>query len=130
MGLCSTADPARLLDNLGRAVKPGGRVLLLEHGRATSPAHEWLNELLDRTAAGHARSQGCWWNRDVGELVRKSGLVVESCRRSNFGTTWCLVLRRPVGWTGRAAVEKKRDVVRAEPAVERSTARRWWEVWK
>ena len=134
MGLCSTRDPARLLDNLGRAVKPGGRVLLLEHGRAPEPPHAWLNELLDRTAAGHARSQGCWWNRDVGRIVDESGLVVESCRRSNLGTTWCVVLRRPVGWTGRAGAEKgsaeKPDAVKAVTEQERRRNGRWWEVWK
>jgi methyltransferase OMS1 len=129
MGLCSTRDPARLLDNLGRAVKPGGRVLLLEHGRGWEA---WLNDLLDHTAAGHARGQGCWWNRDVGSIVEGSGLVVESCRRSNLGTTWCVVLRRPVGWTGRARVER-REAVKAvveKEEEERKPVVRWWEVWK
>ena len=85
-----------------RGLASAGACYLLEHGRATSPAHEWLNELLDRTAVGRAEEVGCWWNRDVGELVRKSGLVVESCRRSNFGTTWCMVLSGAAGWVDEA----------------------------
>ncbi|RPA90900.1 S-adenosyl-L-methionine-dependent methyltransferase [Choiromyces venosus 120613-1] len=88
MGLCSHEDPIALLRNLGRAVKSredGGRIILLEHGRSRF----WVvNGVLDRLAWGHAKRWGCWWNRDVGELVERSGLRVLEVRRYHFGTTW------------------------------------------
>jgi methyltransferase OMS1 len=64
--------------------------LLLEHGREY---YEWVNRLLDRGAVGHAVRYGCWYNKDVGEVVRESGLVVGSVRRYHLGTMWEIVLR-------------------------------------
>lgn len=90
MGLCSTKDPVHLLKNLGQVVKPDGRILLLEHGIGY---YSWLNELLDHTAWDHAKKHGCWWNRDIMQIVEESGLEVEEMKRYNLGTTWWLILR-------------------------------------
>lgn len=93
MGLCSTPHPASLLLNLSRHLAPGGRILLLEHGRGY---WGWLNDILDALAPGHAERFGCWWNRDVGgilEEVEKELRVVE-VRRRNWGTTWWVELER------------------------------------
>ncbi|KAH6616992.1 hypothetical protein F5144DRAFT_585150 [Chaetomium tenue] len=66
-GLCSVADPARLLANMAGMVQPDtGRVLLVEHGRGSS---KWVNKGLDETAGKHFRKFGCWWNRDIEKLV-------------------------------------------------------------
>ncbi|OAF62732.1 hypothetical protein VC83_01260 [Pseudogymnoascus destructans] len=94
MGLCSTPHPAALLLNLSNHLAPGGRILLLEHGRGY---WGWLNNILDALAPGHAERFGCWWNREVGgilEEVEKGGLRVVEVRRRNWGTTWWLELRR------------------------------------
>ncbi|CUS14851.1 unnamed protein product [Tuber aestivum] len=95
MGICSHEDPIALLRNLARSVKSGsegGRIVLLEHGRSR---FEWINDLLDRLAWGHARRWGCWWNRDIGELVERSGLKLLEVRRYHFGTTWWVVAVPP-----------------------------------
>ncbi|KAJ4413615.1 hypothetical protein N0V82_008437 [Gnomoniopsis sp. IMI 355080] len=69
-GLCSVADPSRLLANMAAVVRPGsGRIYLLEHGRGS---YGWLNSLLDKFAPGHFRKYGCWWNRDIEEIVRRA----------------------------------------------------------
>jgi len=68
----------------------GGRILLLEHGRGY---YGWLNNVLDGLAASHADHYGCWWNRDIGAIVKESGLEVEYIRRYHIGTTWEVVLR-------------------------------------
>ena len=68
----------------------GGRILLLEHGRGY---YDWLNNMLDGLAFSHADHYGCWWNRDIGAIVEKSGLEVEYMKRYHWGTTWELVLR-------------------------------------
>lgn len=69
-GLCSVADPQRLLANMAAVVRPGsGRIYLLEHGRGS---YGWLNSLLDKFAPGHFRKYGCWWNRDIEAIVRQA----------------------------------------------------------
>ncbi|KAL4915294.1 methyltransferase domain-containing protein [Aspergillus aurantiobrunneus] len=91
MGLCSMPDPAGALKHLGTITEPHqGRILLLEHGRSH---YEWLNRVLDNLAPAHADRHGCWWNRDIGQIVRDSGLEVVEEQRWHFGTTWKFVLR-------------------------------------
>ncbi|OBT88238.1 hypothetical protein VE02_02790 [Pseudogymnoascus sp. 03VT05] len=101
MGLCSTPHPSALLLNLASHLAPGGRILLLEHGRGY---WGWLNNILDALAPGHAERFGCWWNREVGGILEavergvgeegKGGLRVVEVRRRNWGTTWWVELRR------------------------------------
>ncbi|PGG98509.1 hypothetical protein GX51_06775 [Blastomyces parvus] len=91
MGLCSLPDPVSYLTHLGTLVEPErGEILLLEHGRSH---YRWLNKLLDDLAAAHADRHGCWWNRDIGEIVRQSGLEIVESKRWHMGTTWKFVLR-------------------------------------
>lgn len=91
MGICSMPDPVGTLRHLGSITEPEkGRILLLEHGRSY---YGWLNNILDNTAAAHADRHGCWWNRDIREIVRESGLEIVEEKRWHFGTTWRYVLR-------------------------------------
>ncbi|MCJ1464610.1 hypothetical protein MMC07_003223 [Pseudocyphellaria aurata] len=91
MGLCSTPEPAALLAHLGTLAKPDtGRILLLEHGRSH---YRWVNWVLDRAASAHAVRHGCWWNRDIGQIVADSGLVIEHVERRHLGTFWWLELK-------------------------------------
>lgn len=87
-GICSCADPVAELKELARVCKPDGRILLLEHGRAT---WDIVNEVLDKRAEGHARRWGCWWNRDVLKVVNDAGLDIEYVRRWHFGTTFYII---------------------------------------
>ena len=64
--------------------------MLLEHGRGVSGL---INRFLDDGAKMHAAHYGCWWNKDIAEVIKESGLVVERMKRYNFGTTWEIVLR-------------------------------------
>ncbi|KAK9839165.1 hypothetical protein WJX74_010809 [Apatococcus lobatus] len=89
-GLCSHEDPAAALQEAARACRPGGQIYLLEHGRAS---YDWLNKILDESAAGHHYRWGCWWNRDITELVSKAGLEIVSMQRWHFGTTYQIVAR-------------------------------------
>ena len=92
MGLCSTPDPSTALAHLATLAHPTtGRILLLEHGRSY---YKWVNYILDKSAARHADKHGCWYNRDIEEVLQKSGLRVDKVERSQFGTVW-LVEARP-----------------------------------
>ena len=98
MGVCSTPDPAMLLTNLGKLTRhEGGQILLLEHGRSH---YAWLNRILDTTAPAHADKHGCWWNKDIGQIVKDSGLEVVKIKRYHLGTTWWIELRPPSNAVG------------------------------
>ncbi len=91
MGLCSTPKPARLLMHLGTLAHPErGKILLLEHGRSH---YDWLNNILDKMASERADKQGCWWNRDIEQIIEDSGLVVERMRRKHLGTLYIVEAR-------------------------------------
>lgn len=93
MGLCSVDDPVALLKNLGNVVKEDtGRILLLEHGRGR---WKWLNKILDKFAEGHAKEYGCWWNRDLEQVVKESGLEIVNMESWHGGTTLWFELKKP-----------------------------------
>ncbi|KAK9446574.1 S-adenosyl-L-methionine-dependent methyltransferase [Limtongia smithiae] len=91
-GLCSYEDPVAALVHMQKLLRPGGRILLLEHGRGT---WDFINRILDKNAAPRAEVFGCRWNLDIGEIVAKSGLVVDKEERSHLGTTWTVFAHRP-----------------------------------
>jgi methyltransferase OMS1, mitochondrial len=72
--LCVFPDPSAALRSLARVVRPGGRVLLLEHAR--SRRFRPLALYQDVTAGAVARTggKGCLWNQDVLALVERAGL--------------------------------------------------------
>ena len=94
-GLCSFDDPVKVLKECARVVKPGGEILLLEHGR--SKTWDWITRLLDSNAEMHAKTWGCVWNRDLDEIIERSGLNVEYLTTWHFGTTYYVRLRKPGG---------------------------------
>lgn len=113
MGLCSTPSPRKLLLNLSAHLDhsdPEARILLLEHGRSS---YDWLNNILDNSAARHAEIHGCWFNRDIGALVREaaagSGLEVVEVGRRHAGTTWVFELRPGRGGEGKGREGKGKE---------------------
>lgn len=128
MGICSTPEPVRLLQNLEAATKEDGQILLLEHGKSH---YQWLNDILNKTAPAHADEHGCWWNKDIGKIVEESGLEVVEIKRYNLGTTWWVVLKPRKGLrqkrdtAGELAEETARTA--PEPAVAQKP---WWNLWK
>jgi methyltransferase OMS1 len=127
MGLCSTPEPVKLLQNIEASTNENGQILLLEHGKSH---YDWLNSLLDKTAPAHADEHGCWWNKDIGKIVEESGLELVDIKRYNFGTTWWLQLKPRKGMRQRLAGTLAVDqppVAHAEPPVTQKSS---WSLWR
>nr|BBH93837.1 SAM-dependent methyltransferase [Thermogemmatispora argillosa] len=80
---CSVEDPARGFAEIRRVLKPGGRLLLLEHVRAASPFTAWLQDRLTplmKRCAGN-----CHWNRATLVTLAEAGLRVTSRRDEGRG---------------------------------------------
>ncbi len=90
-GLCACNNPVKALEEMARVTKPGGHILLLEHGRGDN---SWINEILDKDAEHHAAGWGCWWNRDMSELLQQAGLSIIDMRKYHFGTTYFIVAQK------------------------------------
>jgi methyltransferase OMS1 len=87
-GLCSFENEGKVLAEMKRVCKPGGKILLLEHGRSH---YQWLNDILDENEERHASQWGCVWNKDISKLVADAGLALESNWRFHFGTSYFIV---------------------------------------
>jgi methyltransferase OMS1, mitochondrial len=90
-GLCSYDDPVVVLKEMNRVCKPDGKILLLEHGR--SKTWNFITNYLDKNAERHAKNWGCVWNRDLDDILQKSGLQVDTLHTWHFGTTYYVVCR-------------------------------------
>jgi SAM-dependent methyltransferase len=74
--LCSIADPIRALGEVRRVLKPGGRLLFIEHGQAPDPGvRRWQARLTPtwRRVAG-----GCHLDRPIDGLLLAAGLELET----------------------------------------------------
>lgn len=88
-GLCSYDDPVQAVREMARVCKPGGKLLLLEHGRGT---WGFMNDYLDKWAPRHAMKWGCWWNRDIRRYIRMSGCQVIIREEKHLGTTQMMIM--------------------------------------
>lgn len=73
--LCTVNDPARALSELKRVLKPGGRLLFLEHVRSEDPGvARWQDRIHPLwVRIGH----GCHCNRSTLELIGAGGFSIE-----------------------------------------------------
>jgi ubiquinone/menaquinone biosynthesis C-methylase UbiE len=82
LATCTFADQVAALREMARVCVPGGRILLLEHGRAS---WKLLGRYQDRRAHRHYAQLGCRWNQEPLALVREAGLTVIRARRHLAG---------------------------------------------
>ena len=91
LSFCSYQDPEAMLAKVNRWCKPGGKILLLEHGRSTWKAvatvQKWLNPLVYRII-------GCHQSRDIRGLLIQSELVIQRLE-NHFLNTVSLVWATP-----------------------------------
>ena len=73
--LCSISDVERALAEIRRVLKPGGRLLFVEHGRAPEPKVRWWQDQL--TPVWKRLSGGCHLNRAINTLIEGAGFQLE-----------------------------------------------------
>lgn len=74
--LCTIPDPVKALHEMKRILKPGGKIIFTEHGKAPdAKVHKWQNRIdpLWKKIAG-----GCHSGRNIPELFRQADLKFES----------------------------------------------------
>lgn len=73
--LCSIPDAQQSLREMYRVLKPGGRLLFVEHGRAPDPNVRWWQDRL--TPAWKRIGGGCHLNRAIGTTIEGAGFQFE-----------------------------------------------------
>jgi len=98
--LCTVADPARALAEIRRLLKPGGRLLFLEHVRSDDPK---LARWQDRLRVPWSWiGCGCQCNRRTVESIRAAGFSVLDLRREVFPRAAPLARPLVIGVAARA----------------------------
>jgi ubiquinone/menaquinone biosynthesis C-methylase UbiE len=86
---CSVANPVRGLQELGRVVRPDGRILLLEHVR---PTNRLLGRIADAVSTLTRRIFGFRTNRRTEDNVVAAGLEIIEVTRSGV---WRQIVAQP-----------------------------------
>ena len=78
--LCTIPDPDSALRQMRRVLKPGGRLLFVEHGRAPDPKVVWWQDRL--TPIWKRIGGGCHLNRPISSLIAGAGFRLERLKTS------------------------------------------------
>ncbi len=92
--LCTVDDPRRAIEETARVLRPGGKLLFLEHVRAdTRRLARWQDRL---HRPWHAFAAGCHANRPTVDLLRDSPLSVEAVDHDRWA--WMPALVHPLAF--------------------------------
>ena len=89
--LCSVGDPAKVLDELRRVLKPRGKLLFLEHGKAPDAGVARWQERIEPYWSPLAG--GCHLTRPIGAALRGAGFEV-----APLGQAYLDKAPRILGW--------------------------------
>jgi ubiquinone/menaquinone biosynthesis C-methylase UbiE len=99
--LCSVQDPAAVLAEIRRVLRPGGTALFLEHGRAPDvDVARWQRRIepLWKRIGGN-----CHLTRPIGDAYRAAGFAVD-----RLGTGYMPKSPRPMAWVEYGTAQAQR----------------------
>ncbi|WP_226658764.1 class I SAM-dependent methyltransferase [Pseudalkalibacillus hwajinpoensis] len=82
LSMCSYSHPDFVLEQMAKWCKPGGQVLLLEHGVSTKPIIAKIQKKLDPLLSERI---GCHVDRDMLEMVKHSSIHITKIESHFFG---------------------------------------------
>jgi len=113
--LCTVDEPADALREFIRVLRPGGRLLFLEHVRSDSPR---LARRQDRVEKPWRRfAAGCRCNRATVDAIKESGLELESLKSDSWRGMPSFMRPLAVGMAVKGAVDVT-EAVKVTGAVE------------
>ncbi len=90
--LCTVPDPVAAIAELARVLKPGGRLLFIEHVRSEDPGRARRQDLFEKP--WRFLADGCYCNRDTEGNLRASAFEVEEVEHG--GLPKALPIVRPL----------------------------------
>ena len=89
--LCTVTDPGRALAETRRVLRPGGRLIILEHVRGSGSLARWQDRL---TPLWSILNPGCHPGRDTATAIERAGFTIERAEVFDRFPRW--VLARPL----------------------------------
>jgi ubiquinone/menaquinone biosynthesis C-methylase UbiE len=83
--LCTVTDPHAAIAEAGRVLKPGGRLIVLEHVRGTGRLARWQGRV---TPLWSRLMAGCHPNRDTAATIERAGFTFERIERFDPFPRW------------------------------------------
>jgi ubiquinone/menaquinone biosynthesis C-methylase UbiE len=89
---CSVPNPVLGMREMGRVVKPGGKILFLEHMRSRNPV---IGKIIDWVNPFVVRAMGANINRRTLENIQQAGLIIDHVEDLGAGGIFKLIIAHP-----------------------------------
>lgn len=90
--LCNIPDPYQTVNEMRRVLRPGGRLVLVDHSRSTTKPIYWLQKLIE---VASVRIDGDYMTRRPADLVEQLGFDIVERDRFRRGIVERLVAIKP-----------------------------------
>ncbi len=80
--LCTITNPIKVVEEMRRVVKDGGKIRFIEHGKSSN---RFIARFQDWRAKSHLAKHACHLTREPIEIVKSAGLVPTRIKRFFFG---------------------------------------------